>query len=362
MSIRLRNGKYVVDYYPNGRAGRRHVFTLPEGTTEEQAKEIENERKALKNNYHIASPSGNVKQLLARYLEHCELHQSLDTARDKKSTFNSHIIPFFGYMHIPEITNALLTVYKQQMKTKTYRDKQITNRTISKGLNYFSAFFKWADEELDVRPPLPLHFRRLPHTRPMPIVLSLEEAMAFINAADKQCRLAPLCSGNPKCTFKVAYNIMFKAFFYLGFRNRAMRHLRWEDIDWSRHAVKTVEKGNKVKWHPIPDDLHEELRLLYVGSSSEWIFPSPQDTTKPINNVKKAVDRAKEAAKIKKRVYPHLLRHSIGTHLVDSDVDIRQIQAFLGHSHISTTEWYTQVSMEKKRQALEKAGIKTTKM
>jgi site-specific recombinase XerD len=84
--------------------------------------------------------------------------------------------------------------------------------------------------------------------------------------------------------------------------------------------------------------------------------------TLPINNLHRAVARAKNRAGITKRVYPHLLRHSIATYLVDSDIDIRQIQSFLGHSQITTTEWYTQVSLEKKRQILEKAGFKTSKI
>jgi integrase len=221
---------------------------------------------------------------------------------------------------------------------------------------------KWADEEMDIRPPMPLRFRRLPYTRPVPIVLSIDEAMAFINAANNQCRHAAKCPGNPRCIYRVPYNVMFKTFFYLGLRKKAVLRMRWEDIDWAKHGVKTIEKGNKKKWHPLPDDLHKELRALYVNSSSAWVFPSPRNLKNPVSNILKGVKRAREAAGITKRVYPHLLRHSIATHMLDSDVDIRQIQAFLDHSHISTTEFYAQVSLEKKRQALEKAGIKTSKM
>ena len=271
------------------------------------------------------------------------MHQSCDTARDKISCFKTHLIPYFGNIHIEEITNAYIMAFKHVMKNKTYKNKPLSNRTISKGLNYFSAFLKWAEEELNIIPINPVRFRKLPSTRPVPIVLSLEEAMTFIQVADKP------------------YNTMFKTFFYLGLRNRAVRRGKWEDIDWTKKALKTVEKGSKVKWHPLPDDLFEELRQLYIESISQWIYPSPRNQWKPITNLRRAVNRAKKAAGINKRVYPHLLRHSIATHLVDSDVDIRQIQAFLGHSQISTTEWYAQVSMEKKRQALEKAGIKTSK-
>ncbi len=362
MSIRLRNNRYIVDYYPNGRKGRRSVFTLPEGTTEEEARQVERGCRSRHKTTVTANSTDNIIRLIKSYNVHCLMHQSPETARDKQSHFNAHILPFFGHMHIDEITPAHITAFKQQMQKKTYREKVISNRTITKGLNYFSAFIKWADEELNIRPINPIKFRKLPSIRPVPTILSLDESMKFINSADKLCRLAYHCPGNPKCHNKVAYNVIFKIFFYLGLRNRAVRKLKWENIDWTKQGIKTTEKGDKVKWHPLPDDLHDELKSMSsLQSYSEWIFPSPTDTRKPIGDLKKAVARAKDAAGITKRVYPHLLRHSIATHLVDSDVDIRQIQAFLGHSHISTTEWYAQVSLEKKRQALEKAGIVTRK-
>ena len=344
MAIRFKNDRYIIDYYPHGRKGRRSIFTLPAGTTEEEARLIEGELRTRRSKYYQPSSSEKIARLIPPYIQHCEMHQSTETVRDKRSYYQHHIVPFFGHLHITDLNNSLIMAYKKHMKEKKYRNKIISNRTISKGLNYFSAFLKWAEEDMGMSPLQPLRIRKLPHVRPVPTVLSLDEVQALIMSAEKP------------------YNTMFKTFFYLGLRNRAVRRQRWDDIDWQKHAIKTVEKGQKVKWHPLPDDLFEELRQLYIESKSEWIYPSPQNRSNPITDIRRAVRRAKKKAGIIKRVYPHLLRHSIATHLLESDVDIRQIQAFLGHSQISTTEWYAQVSLEKKRQALEKAGIRTTKI
>jgi len=76
-----------------------------------------------------------------------------------------------------------------------------------------------------------------------------------------------------------------------------------------------------------------------------WLFPG-RNCTDPISarQLNRAVHEAAEFAGIHKRVSPHTLRHSFATHLLEQGVDIRIIQALLGHAKLENTAFYTRVA------------------
>jgi integrase/recombinase XerD len=74
------------------------------------------------------------------------------------------------------------------------------------------------------------------------------------------------------------------------------------------------------------------------------MFPSSRGEKLTKDTIQKIVHNAAWKAEIKKRVYPHLLRHSFATHLLEQGTDLRVIQKLLGHSDVKTTQIYTQVS------------------
>ena len=76
-----------------------------------------------------------------------------------------------------------------------------------------------------------------------------------------------------------------------------------------------------------------------------WLFPG-QHYLKPLSTrqLHRVVVEAGRAAGLDKRIGPHTLRHCFATHLLEDGVDVRVIQALLGHARLDTTAFYTKVA------------------
>ena len=120
------------------------------------------------------------------------------------------------------------------------------------------------------------------------------------------------------------------------------------DIDSERMLIHVrLGKGKKDRFVMLSAQLLLVLRAYWktVRPQGGWLFPGRKKGM-PISPsaAEKALAVAAQKAGIKKRVTPHLLRHSFATHLLEDGADIRVIQVLLGHASIRTTARYTQVS------------------
>jgi len=114
-------------------------------------------------------------------------------------------------------------------------------------------------------------------------------------------------------------------------------------------------KGNKTRIVPVGDRAKEAIEryvklerpeLVKPKSSSE-IFLSVRGGPLSPERMRTIVKERAKACGIDSTVYPHLLRHSFATHLLQNGADLRAIQEMLGHADISTTQLYTHVDQKR---------------
>jgi integrase/recombinase XerD len=132
-----------------------------------------------------------------------------------------------------------------------------------------------------------------------------------------------------------------------GLRLSEVTHLQVSDIDSERMVIRVRQgKGQKDRYVMLSPKLLEVLRLYWqMERPTTWLFPS-QSKEQPINHsmVQRGCHQAGLDAGLTKRATVRCLRHSFATHLMEAGTNIRIIQILLGHSQVSTTQIYTNVS------------------
>jgi integrase/recombinase XerD len=105
-------------------------------------------------------------------------------------------------------------------------------------------------------------------------------------------------------------------------------------------------KGGKSRYVPILPQLAQELRTHLGHRTTGYLFETVRNTPYSPRRIQQLIKETAAEAQITKRVYPHLLRHSVATTLLERGMPIEQIQKFLGHSKLETTQIYAESSAE----------------
>ncbi|MBT8395789.1 MAG: tyrosine-type recombinase/integrase [Gemmatimonadetes bacterium] len=133
-----------------------------------------------------------------------------------------------------------------------------------------------------------------------------------------------------------------------GLRVSEAARLKVTDIDSDRGQILVRQgKGRKDRYVMLSPVLLDVLReYARTERPSSWLFPAGHRKDRHITPraIQLEVSRAAQRAGIRKRVTPHMLRHSFATHLLESGTDLRLIQELLGHAKITTTVAYTHVA------------------
>lgn len=160
------------------------------------------------------------------------------------------------------------------------------------------------------------------------------------------------------------YKACLTTIYSCGLRIKEAVHLQVRDIDSARMVVHgRLGKGGKDRYVPLPQPTLDLLRAYWkTHHNPVWLFPAvgrggigecTATAPMPLSSVQQAFRAAVKDAGITKDARVHTLRHSYATHLLEAGVNLRQIQAFLGHNSVQTTAAYTHLTQISTTQACE---------
>ena len=213
----------------------------------------------------------------------------------------------------------------QELKSYAYHlihSKQVSTSTINQLISAWKIFQvdimgnRWEDFRL----------KRPRREKKIPQVLSQQEALQLVDAPSN-----------------MKHRMILKLAYATGLRRAELLNLTLKHIDSSRNVIRVIKgKGNKSREVPASGTLIQQLRDYYREYHPKtYLFESTKPGT-PYSaaSIEKIVKVSAVKAGIKKNVFPHILRHSFATHMLEKGVTLKRLQLILGHSAMKTTSIY----------------------
>ncbi|MEL7340275.1 MAG: site-specific integrase, partial [Bacteroidota bacterium] len=253
-----------------------------------------------------------------------EQMQLENKAKNTIRTYLSQIKLFWSYyeakapheISAPDIRRYLLYLVNERKVSESYH-----NQAINAIKFYYERILGWEPKGYYVQRPVA--------SKRLPTVLAKEEVFDLLSVVTN-------------LKHKAALSLMYSA----GLRAGELLNLRLSDLDSDRMIILIRKgKGKKDRTTILAPTVLELLREYYHKYKPRvWLFEGESGGRYSSRSLQQVFQRAKVAAGILKPGGTHTLRHSFATHMLESGVDLRYIQALLGHESSETTEIYTHVS------------------
>jgi site-specific recombinase XerD len=153
-------------------------------------------------------------------------------------------------------------------------------------------------------------------------------------------------------------NALLELLFYTGARVGEITKLDLQDCNLANGYVKFDGKGRRdrivhLSCSPVTNalDLYLRVRAQVVGEELA-LFLNIRGKRLSVYGVEKRVSVYGLKANLNRRITPHVFRHTMATMMLENGADLRAVQEILGHASVRTTQIYTHISCEHRRQAM----------
>ncbi|HET6592979.1 MAG TPA: tyrosine recombinase XerC [Xanthomonadales bacterium] len=160
---------------------------------------------------------------------------------------------------------------------------------------------------------------------------------------------------------------IMELFYSSGLRLSELAGLRWDQVDVASGLITVTGKGNKTRVVPLGSYASAALakwnrvRGQFAGFEEPAVFVSNRGRPIAVRTIQSRIKHWARRQGLPQKVYPHLLRHSFASHMLESSGDLRAVQELLGHADISTTQVYTHLDFQHLASVYDKAHPRAKK-
>jgi len=259
-----------------------------------------------------------------------------------------HFYEFYRENKIKSFADVNLNVldrYQEYIFDKMPQPARRTQRHFITGLK---SFFKWLKREgiIEHNPTYEIELPKKPKPLPKNILEEKEIKRLFESIKIRN-------------KFDVRDRVILELLYSTGIRSGEASMIKIEDVDLKQGLVHVKHsKGGRHRILPLGKEVKKWMRLylknyrnlFFDRGKLPWLFISRHGKRLNGQRVNTVVQYCAKRARLKKKITAHTLRHSIATHLMRRGAKIRDIQEFLGHRYLHSTQIYTRVVIGDLRQ------------
>ncbi|CAD2077862.1 Tyrosine recombinase XerD [Jeotgalicoccus meleagridis] len=285
-----------------------------------------------------------LKAYINEYLSYLKIERGLSDA--SISSYRQDLNQYNNYLteknvtSVKSITTETLVTFLQFLSIEGKSNKTI--RRMQSTLRNFHQFLQ-LEQVSETNPALRLSTPKM--EKDLPVVLTIEEMETLLASPDSS-------------TQGKRDKVIMELFYASGLRVSELINLRLSDLNLAMGFIHVYGKGDKERIVPTTEYVSELLESYISNERISLLKDENIDTLFLTNRGKgftrqglwKTIKKYVALSGIRKNITPHTFRHSFATHLIENGADLRAVQEMLGHSDISTTQVYTQISASKIRE------------
>ncbi|WP_304502100.1 site-specific tyrosine recombinase XerD [Brachybacterium sp. FME24] len=297
------------------------------------------------------------RRILEQYLSHLRIERGL--AANTLAAYRRDLVRYLAHLAREEIDPAAvdpqrLAIWLQALRTGADGGTALSAASAARSLAAVRGVHAFLDAErvsttgdptrLVPTPSLP---RRLPHP------LAIDQVEALLEAAGRPG------TGRDAAERALRDRALLELLYGIGARISEATGLDLDDVDRPQRSAILRGKGDKHRVVPVGRYALEAVdayltrgrpTLATRGSGTPAVFLGSRGTRLTRQAAWQVVQRAAADAELPEQISPHTLRHSYATHLLHGGADVRSVQELLGHASVTTTQLYTQVTVDSLRE------------